>query len=661
MTIITSIPSQTRSDILKYATWILALAVGMTLLSYAPGLNGPFLFDDSIHITQNRWVKIDSLGWADLNRAWNSSFSAFPANRPLAQLSFGINHAFAGLDPWAFKATNLAIHLLTGLLVFAFVRLAYRAVSGTASNDVQGRLLAAAVAAVWLLHPLHVSTVLYTVQRMAQLSSLAMLGALVCYLYGRIRIAEGRSGFAWMLAAAPIGAIGFLGKENAVLLPLLLLITEMTLLNAVSTGNIRRKVQFVWVLYIGLPLLAGLAYLLTQPGLMVYEGRPFTFEERVLTQPRVLWLYLKWLFVPDISQMGLFHDDLQLSTGLFRPPATLLAIVGLIILLAGAVLLRRRAPFFSFAVLFFLGNHALESTVLPLEMVFEHRNYLAAVGPLLFFAYLVTIASARMKVRPVAIGLGGLLLVSYTAATVMRIEQWSSYKEFMLTSAENHPDSPRSNFMAGQMLIAGLGEAGDQAPALAKAARIFLHNGLLADERCINCLFGLIILDLHLGQQTDSAVVQRLEETLRKGYVGPTKVSVTQFSFLVKWHQSGAYGLPPEKLEGIFDAALANPAWNHTGRAGIEAAYREYFEFVARDLDAALVHARAAVAAWPQQWGYHMSLVQVLRKLGHLDEALAALDEATKVASNDVQQQQTAEARASLLAGNNPLSEAISK
>ena len=513
--------------------WMLLLAMLATAIIYANSLNGPFLFDDSIHITQNRWVKIDSLDWANLSRAWNSSFSAFPSDRPFAQLSFGINHALAGLDPWAFKVTNLAIHLLTGVMVFLFTRLAYRAASGAPANDPQGRLLAVAVAAVWLLHPLHVSTVLYTVQRMAQLSSLAMLAGLICYVLGRLRIAEGRPGLGWMLAAAPIGAVGFLAKENAVLLPLLLLATELTLLNRVSTGNSRGKVRLVWLFYIALPLLAGLAYLLTHPGLMGYEGRPFTLEERVLTQPRVLWLYLKWLLIPDISQMGLFHDDLQLSAGLLDPPTTLLGIVGLIGLLLAALVLRHRAPLFSFAVLFFLANHALESTVLPLEMLFEHRNYLAAVGPLLFLVYLVTIASSQMNVRPLAMALGGLLLVSYTAATLVRTNQWSGYQEFVLSSAENHPSSPRSNFMAAQVMITALSTAGGNAAELADTARSFLNRGLKADPRCINCLFGLVVLDLHLNVPPDPAVISRLSEALRTGHVGPTQVSVSQFSFLV--------------------------------------------------------------------------------------------------------------------------------
>ncbi|MGB5468466.1 MAG: hypothetical protein WBM84_20555, partial [Sedimenticolaceae bacterium] len=155
-------------------------------------------------------------------------------------------------------------------------------------------------------------------------------------------------------------------------------------------------------------------------------------------------------------------------------------------------------------------------------------------------------------------------------------------------------------------------------------------------------------LDLHQNKPPDPAVLERLKQTLRSGYVGPTKVSVSQFSYLVEWLQSGAGTMTAADLESLFGAALENPQWNHTGRAGIEAAYRKYFEFVAQDLDAALQHAKAAVDAWPSQWSYHMQLVQVLQKLGRDQEAMVALERAAGVAANESQQQQTAEKRAEI-------------
>ena len=303
---------------------------------------------------------------------------------------------------------------------------------------------------------------------------------------------------------------------------------------------------------------------------------------------------------------------------------------------------------FAFAVLFFLGNHLLESSALPLEMVFDHRNYLAGLGPLMYLAYLVVVRAEQLRFQRPALVLGALLLTAYTAVAYIRVDHWSSYQTFTLNAAENHPGSPRSNFMAGQFLISALDKSGADAPVLADAAQRFLEAGLRADERCINCLFGLLVLDLHRDRRPSRALLERLQQTLRSGYVGPTKVSVNQFSFLVQWQRAGNSALANADLEAIFEAALANPDWPHTGLAGIQAAYRKYFEFVDQDLEAALRHARAAIDAWPIQWSYHMQLVQVLEKLGRHDQALLALGQANSVATNAKQQRQTADKRIEL-------------
>lgn len=628
---------------------VLWIAVAITIVAavavYAPGLSGPFLFDDSVHISQNRWVKIDNLGWDNLVRAWNSSFSAFPSNRPLAQLSFGVNHAVAGLNPWAFKSVNLAIHLLTGLAIFVFARLGLRALSGQ-TDRIQGEtFFALAVAAFWLLHPLHVSTVLYVVQRMAQLSTLFLMLALSAYLWGRLRIADNRPGLPWMLATIPLAAVGFLGKENTVLLPLLLLACELTLLRQVSPGRNPWPVRLVWIALIALPLIAGAIYLINHPGLLNHGGRPFTLEERGLTQPRILWLYLNWLFIPDVSQLGLFHDDIVTSTSWRSPPTTLVAIAGWIGLTATALLMKKRWPVFAFAVLFFLAAHALESTIFPLEMVFEHRNYLASVGPLFLLAYLVTVGATKTRF-PGAIRLLAIaLLMAYGAATFARVQNWTSHETFVLNSAQNHPGSARAQFMAGQLAISMAPKIPGDKTEIANVASQFLEQGLTANDRCLNCLFGLVVLDLHLDRPINSSTLERLVKALREGTVDPALVSVSQFSFLVDWVRADASQLTGPQLELVFEAALENPNWNGTGRASIEAAYRKYFELVKGDLESARIHAERAITAWPSQWAYRIQLIEVLIKLGRREEALLALDDAARLSKNEKQQVEVARLR----------------
>lgn len=624
--------------------YLLLVAVFASVL-FVLGLNGPFLFDDNIHISQNQWVKIDSLTPNALIQAWKSSSSAFPANRPLAQLSFGINHAFAGLDPWAYKATNLVIHILTGLTIFVFTRLVFRAVHGTEANSKRELGFAIVTMAVWLLHPLHVSTVLYTVQRMTQLSAMFVMLALSSYLRGRLRLANNKPGFSWLLLTPVIALIGFLGKENAALLPLFLLVLEITVLRGVSPGANPSRLRYIQIAFIAVPLLLGTIYFFTHPGLINYDQRPFTLEERVLTQPRVLWFYLRLLFIPDISQFGLFHDDIAISTGLLSPPSTALAITGLIIMIGGAWVLRRRHPILSFGVLFFFAGHILESSVLALEMVFEHRNYLPSLGPLMALAYAVTIGTERLQARRLALGVGAALLVAYAAATFVRVNNWSSFQSFVLSSANNHPDSPRANFAAGQFMIGAIENSGSAKPKIEQSARHFLQQGLAAEPQCLNCMFGLLVLDLYLNQTPAAQNLERLTQALKTEYVGPTRVSVSQFGFLVDWQKAGSSSMTNQQLESLLDAALANPRWGYTGRSAIEGAYREYHEFVTKDLEAALQHGKAAANAWAEQWKPRMRVVRILLKLGRQEEALTQLDVAASVARNPQQIEETEQVR----------------
>ena len=270
--------------------------------------------------------------------------------------------------------------------------------------------------------------------------------------------------------------------------------------------------------------------------------------------------------------------------------------------------------------------------------MFEHRNYLASLGPLLLLAYLVVIASARFNIRPVALALSALLLLSYSFVTYVRVDDWSSYRNFVFSTVKHHPQSRRSNFMAAQLLITAIGKSQGSTDELEAEARRYLLTGLRLDVGCIDCLVGLVVLDLNLGRVPPALVIDALRQRLRSGHVGPTHVAISQFSFLARWHRGGGVQLSADDVAGIFDAALANPGWNHTGRASIEAAYREYHEFVSKDLVAAERHARGAIAAWPDQWGYHVHLVRVLRKQERPAAALTALNEAATAVRNAKQQ-----------------------
>lgn len=627
-----------------FAVAALLLATA-TIVAYAPGLNGPFLFDDHIHIRLNTQVHITELSLGSLLRAWNSSLVNDGWSRQLAQLTFGVNHAVGGLSTFGYKLTNLAIHLVNGVLIYLVSLQLLRIHPGLdTGQEVSRRIswIALAVAALWLLHPINLSTVLYVVQRMAQLSTFFLLSGLLLYLKGRTKLSHGTGGKWQILLAFPVAGLGLLAKQNAALFPLFLLVTELTFLRHTAAGS-RAFLRLVWLIGIALPLLGGALYLATHPGFIDYSNRTFSLSERLMTQARALWFYLELLVIPSVEKLGFSHDDFIVSRGLLNPASTLAAVISWPLLASLALAYGKRFPVAAFSLLFFLAAHALESTIFPLEMVFEHRNYLASLGPLLGVAYILLATARSAKRRRYLAIATGVLCLFLGLVTHQRALDWRSTTDFLLSEVEHHPNSPRNNFKAAQIYIGLVGKSGEQGKTdeLYTAARRHLERVLRQDPDNPDALFGLIILNLHAGRSPSLGWIDRLERELRNGPIGPTRFTVAQFSYLVRWQISGQPRLENKLMLRLFQAALDNQALDLVGKASIFSARRAYYQMVLNRPHEALEDARRAARLWPQRWHYQKRRIELAIRLGRLDEAGAVLK---KVLGQGLPENQQAEA-----------------
>lgn len=439
----------------RQATWLAAaLILAVTFGIYWSGLTGSFLFDDRINILVNPAVQPDRLTVETLRAAWFGNHSG-PLGRPISSVSFALNYLTGGLDPWGFKLTNLILHLLCGGVLFGALHRLLQA--GQASGQISGgkernRWLALLATAFWLLHPLHVSTVLYVVQRMAILASLFSFLGVWAYVNGRSLQLQGRTGWFWLLVAMPAcTALAALSKENGLLTPLLCIVCEYCFLRlAAHRPWDRRLLRGLYGASAAIGLGFMLMHLSTISNVIVggYADRPFTLSQRLLTEARVLWWYLRLLVAPDLAEMNLYHDDFPVSTGLFAPWTTAAAVGGWVIAGTSALMLAKRYPLATFAVLFFLAGHLLESSVVPLEMIFEHRNYLPSAGVFLLAAHaLFQLASLR---RSLAVGLTLLLLTISSLQLAERSLVFSDTFQLVLHSLRYHPDSVRSQLWAGE-------------------------------------------------------------------------------------------------------------------------------------------------------------------------------------------------------------------
>ncbi len=480
----------------RLSIWLASILIILCGLVYLPGISGPFVFDDATNLLGNSYVQISELSIKSLYRA-AYSLEAGPLHRPIAMISFALNYYFAGsFDNAApFKLTNIVIHVGNGLLIFwllrlIFTRLAYVEPQTNISiqlyqDKTKVNLLSAAIAMLWLAHPIQVTSVLYVVQRMESLAALFTLLGLICYLQGRMRMVSGQNGGKWLvlLGVTGFGVLGILTKENAALLLLFMVALELVAFRNETPWTqwrtLSRTKQFIIVssvlLFVTVAFISLILYAL--PG---YAIRNFTMPERLLTEARVLIFYLSLILVPRIDQFAIYHDDIAISTSLLTPWSTLPSLIIIVALLITAVMALKKYPLLSLGLLWFFTGHAIESTFLGLEIAHEHRNYLASLGVWLVLAFLIIQLRYKFEIKKSWVILP-ILIISFSAITVLRSNQWSDFNGLAQYEAAHHPDSADAyNFLgvnlARQHQFIASYEAFRQASRIAPSEPLYLIN-----------------------------------------------------------------------------------------------------------------------------------------------------------------------------------------
>jgi tetratricopeptide (TPR) repeat protein len=426
--------------------------VGILLLAawiYFPGLRGAFLLDDYQNLKQLEAIQAP-LSFQQLLAFVTSGTGDL--GRYIALISFAPQYASWPADPWSFKLVNLLLHLLNGALLFLLLLAVTRLLRLSPSQRFAAALLSASL---WLLHPLHVSTTLYVIQRMTELSALFTLAGLLGYVRGReLLLGHKVSGYVWASVGIALGgACAVMSKENGVLILLYALVLETTLFRHLPRPVWWRAWQTMF-LYLPVGILAIYFAWHFQNGILpTYQLRDFTLAERLLTEARVLSDYLRTIFLPSSHSLGLFHDDYPVSHGLTDPPQTLAALFFVVGLLGAALLARSRAPLFAFGVLWFFAGHILESTVIPLEIYFEHRNYLPMAG--ILFAVVASVvqhwATLSRLTRYVAFFAGIVWLGYFSAITRAEASLWGNPVAQALAWSTERPHSLRAQERMGNV------------------------------------------------------------------------------------------------------------------------------------------------------------------------------------------------------------------
>jgi hypothetical protein len=460
-------------------------------LVYGPGLKGGFYFDDFRNITHNRTLRMPEVTWEGIR-----GFATGPSgNRPVSLLSFALHFVLGFTEPWHFRVVNVAIHLAATFLVGFTARRVF-SVAGIGAN--RALVYSAAVAGVWALHPMQLTAVTYIVQRMTSLAALFFWGAMYLYLVARMSIAR-EGARRWVRYGAGAGAalcfvLGMLAKSHIAIFAPIVIATEMILF-----GTHRRLTRRQWGVasgvVLGFALLVGITrsaeiatFLenLTDLSRPVLESRGGTPWNRLITEPRVLFLYLSLFFFPVWSRFSLFWS-FDVSRGLVHPPQTLLSILGIGALIYLAWRWRRKMPLASWGLTCFLLGHVIEGTVMPLYLVFEHRMYLPSVFLLAALVGLVEVVRARWfvdvgKVRVAGVALVVALLAVLGSQTFRRNQVWGDPNALFLHEIECNPGNYQVKVNYAMHLLS-VAEGVDQDAGVEYATRLIEElEGLDLDE-----------------------------------------------------------------------------------------------------------------------------------------------------------------------------------
>lgn len=425
---------------------LLALVLSAAWFCYQPGLDAAFHYDDTPNLSN-----LENVNDSRSALRFITGGQAGPLGRPLSLATFiPQKHAWPD-SPDVFLRTNILIHLLNGLLL---AWLAFRILSMNALSSNRATYAAVLTAGIWLLLPILASTSLLVIQRMTSLSALFVLSGLVSHMLLRSQLAN-RPRLA--LIAMTISLVVFtilaaLSKENGALLPALTLVIEATLLTRPRSLELttwrRWCIVFLWLptAAVAIKMMSLLPY---SQDLVAMRG--FGGWERLITQAQVLWEYLFHAFIPiDTLDLGPFHDTYQSARSIFEP-LTFLAASAWVLTIGFAVAFRKTFPVISFAVLWFVVGHSVESTVASLDLYFEHRNYLPLIGPCLALAWLAVKAFEKRPLLTTTVTTAYVILLATTLWVVSSL--WSE----PLHEAQEHylanPHSSRAiGHFGGQLL-----------------------------------------------------------------------------------------------------------------------------------------------------------------------------------------------------------------
>ena len=444
----------------NYAFAFITIFIALIII-YSNSFNCQWHMDDFGNIFNNPNIQLESISGKNIQKSfYGRDNNKERLSRPLSYLSFALNYHIGGTDVFGFHVVNFAIHYIAAIFLFLLLCNTLRLPILKERYKTTAYPIALVSVFLWAIHTIQVSAVTYIVQRMASMAG--MFYIMTMYLYLKARITNKPNKRIALFALCGIAAVcSFASKENAAMLPLSLLLYDLFLIQGATRDNIKKNIR-IFILAAIIILVTGFYYFDLSSilsGLSGYQYRPFTLAERLLTEPRVILFYISLLLYPVSSRLTLLHD-VEVSTSLFTPWTTLPSILIILLILMTALMISRKRPLISYCILFFFLNHLIEGSFIPLELIFEHRNYLPSMFvfvPIgILIVYVLDYFAYKKSIQVIMLSGFLLIMAAFGHTTYIRNKVFKNDLTLWSDNIEKAPNLHRPHHNLGKaLLVAG--------------------------------------------------------------------------------------------------------------------------------------------------------------------------------------------------------------
>jgi len=428
---------------------IVLMFFGLGFLIYSNTFQSPFLFDDKIRIVENPAIRMNQLTF---NNLWNAAFGKKSAkSRPVGNISFALNYYFHKDAPAGYHLVNIIIHVVSGILLWLFLKKTLQLIS-VRSDFISRDGIALLGSLLWLVNPLQTQSVTYIVQRLNSMAAMFFMLSFLFYLNGRLQSRTGRR-WGWFLGSALAWFLALGCKQNTATLPFFIFLYEWYFFQDLSRDWLRRNLKY-FIIILAVFTIIAFIFLGPKPieklsSISDYANKQFTLTERLMTQFRVVIYYLSLIIFPNPSRLNLDYD-FPPSYSLINPITTLLSLIFIAGLTVLAVLLAKRQRFISFCIWWFLGNLVIESSVIPIAIIFEHRVYLPSM---LVWLVPVVLLYRYLKPQWLTVSVCCVLVTLFSYWTFQRNDVWRDDVTLWADCVEKSPNKARPHTNLGEALV----------------------------------------------------------------------------------------------------------------------------------------------------------------------------------------------------------------